>query len=71
MRCVYNVELFYRNAGKKVFIRNRQIRKCADSYAVCCPISPEKATANYSNRVLKVTVPYQQPLEKAVDVTIE
>ncbi len=43
----------------------------ADSYAVCCPISPEKATANYSNGVLKVTVPYQQPLEKAVDVKIE
>lgn len=43
----------------------------ADSYAVCCPISPEKATATYSNGVLKVTVPYQQPFEKAVDVKIE
>ncbi|MGA9187802.1 MAG: hypothetical protein WB014_04370 [Methanosarcina sp.] len=27
--------------------------------------------ANYSNGVLKVTVPYQQPFEKAVDVIIE
>ena len=43
----------------------------ADSYAVCCPVSPEKAVANYSNGVLKVTVPYQQPFEKAVDVKIE
>ncbi|WP_327037172.1 hypothetical protein [Methanosarcina sp. 1.H.T.1A.1] len=42
-----------------------------DSYAVCCPISPEKATANYSNGVLKVTVPYQQPFENSVDVKIE
>nr|WP_292387471.1 Hsp20/alpha crystallin family protein [Methanosarcina sp. UBA5] len=29
-----------------------------DSYAVCCPVSPEKAVANYSNGVLKVKVPY-------------
>ncbi len=43
----------------------------ADSYAVCCPVSPEKAVARYSNGVLKVTVPYQQPFENAVDVKIE
>ena len=43
----------------------------ADSYTVCCPVSPEKAVANYSNGVLKVKVPYQQPFEKAVDVKIE
>ena len=43
----------------------------ADSYSVCCPVSPEKAVANYSNGVLKVTVPYQQPFEKAVDVKID
>jgi HSP20 family molecular chaperone IbpA len=42
-----------------------------DSYAVCCPIVPEKASARYSNGILKVTVPYQQPFEKAVDVKIE
>ncbi|WP_235283351.1 MULTISPECIES: Hsp20/alpha crystallin family protein [unclassified Methanosarcina] len=42
-----------------------------DSYDVCCLISPEKATANYSNGVLKVTVPYQQPFENSVDVKIE
>lgn len=43
----------------------------ADSYAVCCPVVPEKAVAKYSNGVLKVTVPYQQPFENAVDVKIE
>jgi len=43
----------------------------ADSYAVCCPMSPEKAVANYSNGVLKVKVTYQQPFEKAVNVKIE
>lgn len=33
----------------------------ADSYAVCCPVSPEKAVANYSNGVLKLKVLYPQP----------
>jgi HSP20 family protein len=43
----------------------------ADSYAFYCPVEPEKAIANYSNGVLKVTVPYRQPSEKLVDVKIE
>lgn|SRR5690606_25651113 len=42
-----------------------------DSYAICCPVVPDKATARYSNGVLKVTVPYQQPFENAIDVKIE
>ncbi|AKB81900.1 putative small heat shock protein [Methanosarcina barkeri 3] len=42
-----------------------------DSYPTGCPVIPEKAVAKYSNGVLKVTVPYQEPLEKLVDVKIE
>ena len=42
-----------------------------DSYSIACPVEPKKAAAKYSNGVLKVTVPYQQPLEKLVDVKIE
>ena len=42
-----------------------------DSYSIACPVEPKKATAKYSNGLLKVTVPYQQPLEKLVDVKIE
>jgi HSP20 family molecular chaperone IbpA len=42
-----------------------------DSYSICCPVDPEKSVAKYSNGVLKVTVPYQEPLEKLVDVKIE
>jgi len=43
----------------------------ADTYAFCCPVEPEKAVANYSNGILKVTVPYQRALEKLVNVKIE
>ena len=42
-----------------------------DSYSICCPVNPGKAVAKYSNGVLKVTVPYLQPLENLVDVKIE
>jgi Molecular chaperone (small heat shock protein) len=45
--------------------------KYADSYAFWCPVEPEKAGANYSNGLLKVTVPYKQTLEKLVNVKIE
>lgn len=43
----------------------------ADSYAFCCPVEPEKAVANYSNGLLKVTVPYKPTFEKLVNVKIE
>ncbi len=42
-----------------------------DSYSIGCPVEPEKATAKYSNGILKVTVPYEKPLEKLVNVKIE
>jgi HSP20 family molecular chaperone IbpA len=42
-----------------------------DSYSICCPVDPEKAVARYSNGVLKVTVPFLQPMERLVDVKIK
>ena len=42
-----------------------------DSYAFYCPVEPEKAVANYSNGILKVTVPYKGIPEKLMDVKIE
>ena len=45
--------------------------KYAGSYSIDCSVIPEKTVAKYSNGILKVTVPYQQPLEKLSDVKIE
>jgi HSP20 family protein len=42
-----------------------------DGNSISCPVDPEKTVAKYSKGVLKVTAPYQQPLEKLVDVKIE
>ena len=36
--------------------------KYLDTYSTCCPVVPKKAVAKYANGVLKVTVPYKQPL---------
>lgn len=41
-----------------------------DGNSISCPVDPEKTVAK-SKGVLKVTAPYQQPLEKLVDVKIE
>jgi len=41
------------------------------SYAICCPIKPEKTKAIYKNGILKIDAPFKDPLEDAVDVKIE
>ena len=45
--------------------------KYVDSDSTCCSLVPEKAVAKYANGVLTVTVPFQMPLDKLVDVKIE
>ncbi len=41
------------------------------SYAVCCSVKPKKAVAKYDNGLLKVTVPFKEPFEDAIEVKIE
>jgi HSP20 family molecular chaperone IbpA len=41
------------------------------SYTVCCEVDPDKAHANYKNGLLKVEVPFKDPMEGAIDIKIE
>jgi HSP20 family protein len=34
------------------------------TYAICCPVDPEKAKATFRNGLLTVDVPYVQPVEE-------
>jgi len=45
--------------------------KYMGSYALFCPVAPEKAIAGYANGLLTVNVPYKKPLEGGVKVKIE
>jgi len=41
------------------------------SYVICCPVKAEETKAVYKNGILKIDVPFQNPMEKAIDVKIE
>jgi HSP20 family molecular chaperone IbpA len=41
------------------------------TYAICCPVNPEEAKATYHQGLLKIDVPFQEPVFKSVDVSID
>jgi HSP20 family molecular chaperone IbpA len=44
--------------------------KYVTTLAMCCPIVPEKAQANYTNGLLKITAPFKDAMDGAVEVTV-
>jgi HSP20 family protein len=45
--------------------------KFMGSYALVCPVRPDKAIAEYADGLLIVNVPYKEPLEEGVKVKID
>ena len=41
------------------------------SYAICCPVIPEKTKAIYNQGLLKIEVPFKESVYQSVDVKIE
>jgi HSP20 family molecular chaperone IbpA len=38
--------------------------------ALCCPVKPGKAEARYQNGLLRIEVPFKDPMEDAVAVAV-
>ncbi|MFW9952387.1 MAG: Hsp20/alpha crystallin family protein [Candidatus Thorarchaeota archaeon] len=41
------------------------------SYSICCPVKAVESKANYKNGVLKIDVPFKDPMEDAIEIKIE
>jgi HSP20 family protein len=52
-------------------VAKKEGTKYMGSYALVCPVQPDKAIAEYSDGLLTVNVPYREPLEEGVKVKID
>ena len=40
------------------------------AYSFCCPVNPDKAEATYDNGLLRIEVPFKDPMDDAVTITV-
>ncbi|MBU0758726.1 MAG: Hsp20 family protein [Nanoarchaeota archaeon] len=51
-------------------VRGDKRIKYVSSLSFCCPVNPEKADAKYENGLLKISVPFSDPMEEAKRVIV-
>jgi len=44
--------------------------KYVTTLSLCCPVVPEKAVANYTNGLLKITAPFKDPMDDALKIIV-
>jgi HSP20 family protein len=52
-------------------VAKKEGTKYMGSYALVCPVQPDKAIAEYTDGLLTVNVPSKEPLEEGVRVKID
>jgi HSP20 family protein len=65
-----DIELRFFEDGFYIVAKKEGI-KYMGSYALVCPVQPDKAIAEYSDGLLTVNVPYREPLKEGVKVKID
>lgn len=55
---------------KDYLVAKKEGTEYMGSYALVCPVQPEKAIAKYANGMLTVNVLYKEPLQGGVKVKI-
>jgi HSP20 family protein len=52
-------------------VAKKEGTKYLGSYALVCPVQPDKAIAEYADGLLTVNVPYKEPLKEGIRVKID